>query len=91
MPTGYDSEGQASARGVEVKLEGILQTNDQFHVISNSSGIGDARTMIELAGLQLHDNRGGFGRSSPVLSLVWAQSAIDQVNNDAAKAVMPAD
>ena len=68
-----DSEGKTSARGVEVKLEGILQTNDQFHVISNRSGIGDARTMIELAGLQLPVTIVvASRRSSPVLSLVWA-------------------
>ena len=44
-----------------MKLDGILQANDQFHVTSNSSGIGDARAMIDLVGLQLSaDNRGGF-------------------------------
>ena len=82
-----DSEGQASARGVEVKLEGILQTNDQFHVISNSSGIGDARTMIELAGLQLPaDNRGGFQEVfSRVVSGVGSNLQSIKVNNDAAK------
>ena len=82
-----DSEGKASARGVEVKLEGILQTNDQFHVISNSSGIGDARTMIELAGLQLPaDNRGGFQEVfSRVVSGVGSNLQSIKVNNDAAK------
>ena len=82
-----DSEGKASARGVEVKLEGILQTNDQFHVISNSSGVGDARTMIELAGLQLPaDNRGGFQEVfSRVVSGVGSNLQSIKVNNDAAK------
>ena len=56
-----DSEGRAAARGVEVKLDGILQANDQFHVTSNSSGVGDARNIIDLTGLQLAaNNRGGF-------------------------------
>ena len=35
-----DANQMASARGIEVKLDGILQTNEQFHVTSNGSGIG---------------------------------------------------
>ena len=82
-----DSEGRASARGVEVKLDGILQANDQFHVTSNSSGIGDARNMIELAGLQLPaNNRGGFQEVfSRVVSGVGSSLQSTKVTNDAAK------
>ena len=82
-----DSEGRATARGVEVKLDGILQTNDQFHVTSNSSGIGDARTMIELTGLQLSaDNRGGFQEVfSRVVSGVGSSLQSTKVTNDAAR------
>ena len=82
-----DSEGRASARGVEVKLDGILQANDLFHVTSNSSGIGDARIMIELADLQLSaDNRGGFQEVfSRVVSGVGSSLQSTKVTNDAAK------
>ena len=82
-----DSEGKATARGVEVKLDGILKANDQFHVTSNSSGIGDARTMVELAGLQLPvDNRGGFQEVfSRVVSGVGSSLQSTKVTNDAAK------
>ena len=82
-----DSEGRATARGVEVKLDGILQANDQFHVTSNSSGIGDARNIIDLAGLQLPaDNRGGFQEVFPrVVSGVGSSLQSTKVTNDAAR------
>ena len=82
-----DSEGRASARGVEVKLDGILQANDKFHVTSNSSGIGDARTMLELADLQRStDGRGGFQDVfSRVVSAVGSSLQSTKVTNDAAK------
>ena len=82
-----DSEGRATARGVEVKLNGILQANDEFHVTSNGSGIGDARNIIDLAGLQLPaDNRGGFQEVfSRVVSGVGSSLQSTKVTNDAAR------
>ena len=41
------------ALGIEVKLDGALQAGDKFHITSNGSGIGDARNMLDLVGLQL--------------------------------------
>ena len=63
-PTGRWTEGRAAARGVEVKLDGILQANDQFHVTSNSSGVGDVRNIIDLTGLQLAANNRVASRKS---------------------------
>ena len=82
-----DSEGKASARGVQVKLDGILQAGDKFHVTSNSSGIGDARTMLELADLQRPTaGRGGFQEVfSRVVSGVGSSLQSTKVTNDAAK------
>ena len=82
-----DLEGTASARGIQVKLNGILQTGDKFHVTSNSSGIGDARTMLELADLQRPtDGRGGFQEVfSRVVSGVGSSLQSTKVTNDAAK------
>ena len=82
-----DSEGKASARGIQVKLDGILQAGDKFHVTSNSSGIGDARTMLELADLQRPTaGRGGFQEVfSRVVSGVGSSLQSTKVTNDAAK------
>ena len=82
-----DSEGRAAARGVEVKLDGILQANDQFHVTSNSSGVGDARNIIDLTGLQLAaNNRGGFQEIfTRVVSGVGSSLQSTTVTNEAAK------
>ena len=79
--------GKASARGVRVKLDGILQAGDKFHVTSNSSGIGDARTMLELADLQRPTaGRGGFQEVfSRVVSGVGSSLQSTKVTNDAAK------
>ena len=77
----------ASARGIQVKLDGILQTGDKFHVTSNSSGIGDARAMLELADLQRPvAGRGGFQEVfSRVVSGVGSSLQSTKVTNDAAR------
>ena len=82
-----DSEGRASARGVEVKLDGILKANDLFHVTSNNSGIGDARNMLDLAALQTQTgNRGGFHEVfTRVVSSVGSSLQSTKVTNEAAK------
>ena len=82
-----DSEGTASARGIQVKLDGILQAGDKFHVTSNSSGIGDARTMLELADLQRPAaGHGGFQEVfSRVVSGVGSSLQSTKVTNDAAR------
>ena len=82
-----DSEGRASARGVEVNFDGILQANDKFHVTSNSTGIGDSRTMLKLTDLQRStDGRGGFQEVfSRVVSGVGSSLQSTKVTNEAAK------
>ena len=82
-----DSEGRASARGVEVKLDGILKANDLFHVTSNNSGIGDARNMLDLAALQTQTGtRGGFHEVfTRVVSSVGSSLQSTKVTNEAAK------
>ena len=81
-----DSNQIAAARGVEVKLDGILQTGDKFHVTSNSSGIGDARNMLDLVALQMPGgDRGGFQDVfSRVVSGVGSSLQSTKVTNDAA-------
>ena len=81
-----DSNQTAAARGVEVKLDGILQTGDKFHVTSNSSGIGDARNMLDLVALQMPGgDRGGFQDVfSRVVSGVGSSLQSTKVTNDAA-------
>jgi flagellar hook-associated protein 1 FlgK len=82
-----DANQMASARGIEVKLDGILQTNEQFHVTSNDSGIGDARNMLDLVALQLQtSDRGGFQDVfSQVVSGVGSSLQSTKVTNEAAK------
>ena len=81
-----DSNQIAAARGIEVKLDGILQTGDKFHVTSNSNGIGDARNMLDLAALQMPmGDRGGFQDVfSRVVSGVGSSLQSTQVTNNAA-------
>jgi flagellar hook-associated protein 1 FlgK len=82
-----DSNQIATARGVEVKLDGILQTSDTFHVTSNGSGIGDARNMLDLTALQMPvGDRGGFqDLFSRVVSGVGSSLQSTKVTNEAAK------
>jgi flagellar hook-associated protein 1 FlgK len=82
-----DANQMASARGIEVKFDGILQTNEQFHVTSNGSGIGDARNMLDLVALQLQtSDRGGFQDVfSQVVSGVGSSLQSTKVTNEAAK------
>jgi len=82
-----DSNGVASACGVEVRLDGILQDGDKFHVTSNAQGIGDARNMLALAELQLNKgDRGGFQEVfSRVVSDVGSTLQSTKVANDSAK------
>jgi flagellar hook-associated protein 1 FlgK len=82
-----DANQMTSARGIEVKLDGILQANDEFHVTSNSSGTGDARNMLDLTALQLPtSDRGGFQDVfTRVVSGVGSSLQSTKVTNEAAK------
>jgi flagellar hook-associated protein 1 FlgK len=82
-----DANQMASARGIEVKFDGILQTNEQFHVTSNGSGIGDARNMLDLVALQLPTGDGGGFQEvfSQVVSGVGSSLQSTKVTNEAAK------
>lgn len=81
-----DSNQIAAARGIEVKLDGILQTGDKFHVTSNGNGIGDARNMLDLTALQTPmGDRGGFQDVfTRVVSGVGSSLQSTKVTNDAA-------
>ena len=81
-----DSNGETSAFGVTVKLDGIIATDDKFHVTGNSNGTGDASNIAEITALQNGvGDLGGFQKVfASVVSGVGSTVQSTKVTNDAA-------
>ena len=81
-----DSNAETSAFGVSVKLEGIIEADDRFHVTGNANGIGDASNLAEITALQNGvGDRGGFQKVfASVVSGVGSTVQSTKVTNDAA-------
>ena len=81
-----DSNGETSAFGVSVKLDGIIATDDKFHVTGNSNGTGDASNIAEITALQNGvGDLGGFQKVfASVVSGVGSTVQSTKVTNDAA-------
>ena len=81
-----DSNAETSAFGVSVKLEGIYEADDRFHVTGNANGIGDASNLAEITALQNGvGDRGGFQKVfASVVSGVGSTVQSTKVTNDAA-------